>query len=54
MKDLKNILSDLAAMISPPSGEAKIAEYIKEYIKETAPDAEVSARGERIRSRTAR
>lgn len=42
MKDLKKILSDLAAMISPPSGEAKIAEYIKEYIKETAPNAEVS------------
>ena len=42
MKDLKRILSDLSAIVSPPSGEAKIAEYIKEYIKETAPNAEVS------------
>ena len=42
MRDVKKILSDLSAIISPPSGEAKVAEYIKEYIKETAPNAEVS------------
>ena len=33
MKDFKKILSDLSAIVSPPSGEAKVAEYIKKYVK---------------------
>jgi endoglucanase len=42
MRDVKKILSDLSAIISPPSGEAKVAEYIREFIKETVPNADIS------------
>ncbi|MBQ6263434.1 MAG: hypothetical protein IJK58_07975 [Clostridia bacterium] len=43
MRDLKKILRDLAAIVSPPSGEAKIAEYIRNYIKDAAPSAAISS-----------
>ena len=42
MKDVKTILSELSAIVSPPSGEAKISEYIKEYVKGAIPNAGIS------------
>lgn len=43
IKDIKETLSELSAIISPPSGENKVTEYIKEYIMRAAPDAELSS-----------
>ncbi|MBR6915621.1 MAG: hypothetical protein IKN36_04620 [Clostridia bacterium] len=42
MKDVRTLLTDLSALISPPSGEIKVKEYIKEYIGKNAQDAEIS------------
>ena len=43
MRDAEKILRDLSAIVSPPSGEAKIAEYIRNYIKDVIPTAAISS-----------